>query len=793
VNKGYWQLKKEVREKLLPMPCWVKFLESLLLLLPRKWIAISLQPMVDIKPIDPIQGEWIALGADPQFSLKWGSTRISSGWYYLEAALTRHAGDRVAKLYVDHGNAVGKTSYIPIPSNRRGSVREVFFLPKGVRALFWSPCQSAGRFKQSPLIIHRITWLEGFYRRLARVLFDRYRKNQSQLHHASGQISWLDILFNLQHAYQQGAERRMARDAGVDYKDFIRINDTLSEGDKQAIEKQIPTLPYKPLISIVMPVHNPVEDYLRQALDSVIMQLYPHWELCIADDASTEPATRQILEEYCRLDSRIRVVYRDSNGHISRASNSAFELANGEFVALMDQDDLIPVHALYHVAVEINRFPELDLLYTDEDKIEETGRRYDPYFKPDWNPLLLYSQNVFSHLGIYRTSLIRKVGGFRVGFEGSQDYDLVLRCTLETSAEKIHHIPRVLYHWRAHADSSARIPGNKNYAHLAGLRALQDHLSETGAIAEDGPYPGTYHVRYPIPSPPPLVSLIIPTRDRVDVLRACIESIRARTHYPNWEILLIDNQSRERATRDYFAELRDDPRIRLFRYDAPFNYSAINNFAASEARGEILGFVNNDIEVIAEGWLDEMVGYALRPEIGAVGARLLYPDGKVQHAGVVLGVGGLANHAHLYLDRHEPGHFGRARLTQDFSAVTGACLVIRKGLFMESGMFDEVNLPVAFNDVDLCLRLRKAGFRNVYCPEAELYHHESLSRGAEDTPEKRARFDREIRYMQSTWRDELSADPYYNPNLSLKTPDFSLNTQPVCSLHHGYPLTVDVH
>jgi GT2 family glycosyltransferase len=792
VNKRNRQLKKEVREKLLPMPWWVRFLEGLLLLLPRKWICISLSPLLNIKPIDTARGEWAAMGADSRFSLKWESDSVRAGWYYLEAALTRHAGDRVAKLYVDLGDGTGTSNAIPIPSNRRGSIREVFYLPRGVKALFWSPCQSPGRFTQSPLIIHRISRLESFYRRLARVLFDRYRNDQGNLLHGSREIALAAILFSLQHAYLRGAERRLSLDAGVDYEDFIRINDTLSDGDKQAIAKQIPTLPHKPLISIVMPVYNPSVDYLRQALDSVLAQLYPHWELCIADDASTQPGARETLEEYRRNDPRIRVTHRNVNGHISQASNSALELATGDFVALMDQDDLMPVHALYHVAVEINRFPELDLMYSDEDKIDQSGRRYDPYFKSDWNPELFYSQNMFSHLGVYRTSLVRRVGGFRVGFEGSQDYDLVLRCMRQTSPGNIRHIPRVLYHWRAHADSTAQNLGNKDYAHAAGLRALRDHMTGSGAAVEEGPYPGTYHVRYTIPTPP-LVSLIIPTRDRIDVLRPCIESIRAKTRYPSWEILLIDNQSKEMATSDYFAKLGDDPRIRLFRYDAPFNYSAINNFAANEATGEILGFVNNDIEVMAAGWLDEMVGYALRPEIGAVGARLLYPDGKVQHAGVVLGVGGLANHAHLYLERDAPGHFGRARLTQNFSAVTGACLLIRKSLFMEAGMFDELNLPVAFNDVDLCLRVRKAGFRNVYCPEAELCHHESLSRGAEDTPEKRARLDREIRYMQSTWSDELSADPYYNPNLSLKKPDFSLNTQPVCSLHHGYPLTVDVH
>jgi len=784
------QLKRSVQEKLLPLPWWARFLESLLLLLPRKLISINLQPELDIKLIDPDRGEWEAMSADLQFSVKWGAPTVRSGWYYLEAALTRHTGNKAAKLHVDFGDGVGKAVHIPIPSNRRGSIREVFYLPKGVSALFWSPCQSAGRFTQSPLIIHRITWVESYCRRLGRVLFDRNRQSQRHLLDDSTKITWPDILLNLQSAYLRGAETRLTRYAGIDYEDFIRLNDTLTEADKQSIAKQIPSLPNKPLISIVMPVFNPPADYLRQALDSVIAQLYPHWELCIADDASTEPEARQILEHYRQTDSRIRVSYRNINGHICRASNTALEMAAGEFIALMDQDDLIPPHALYHVAVEINRFPDADLVYTDEDKIDETGGRYDPYFKSDWNPDLFYSQNMVSHLGVYRARLVRELGGFRPGFEGSQDYDLALRCASRISPGNIRHIPRVLYHWRAHVASTALTLDNKDYAHQAGLRALTEHLLTLGAIAEDGPYRGTYHARFPIPTPAPLVSLIIPTRDRVDILRVCIESIRSTTLYPNWEILLVNNQSREPATLAYFEEMKRDPRIRLLNYDAPFNYSAINNFAAGEARGEILGFINNDVEVIAKGWLEEMVGHAVRPDIGAVGARLLYPDGRVQHAGVILGVGGVANHAHLYLDQDAPGYFGRARLTQNFSAVTGACLLIRKELFVEVGMLDEVNLPVAFNDVDLCLRIRRFGLRNVYCPQAELYHHESLSRGAEDTSAKRARAKQEIRYMENTWSSYLSCDPYYNPNLATKKLDFSVSAQPVHSSHHGYPLQI---
>ncbi len=556
--------------------------------------------------------------------------------------------------------------------------------------------------------------------------------------------------------------------------------------------KHIPQLPVKPLLSIIMPVYNPCVEFFIAALDSVLAQNYPHWELCIADDASTDSSISEIIKSYMQQDSRIKAVFRPDNGDICAALNSALTLATGEFIVLLGQDDLIPTHALYHVAVEINRYPDVQLIYSDEDKINEFGHRVDPHFKSDWNPDLFYSLNIFSHLGVYRTELVHKVGGFRLGYEGAQDYDLVLRCIKSIDADGIRHIPRILYHWRAHTASTALSHANKDYASLAGYRALQNYFSESLIKVNTTDVLGTYRVRYPLPDKLPLVSLIIPTRDQVDVLRKCIESLQNKTAYPNFEVLVLDNQSQDPTALAYLASLSQDSRFKVISYNAPFNYSAINNYAVTLAQGEIIGLVNNDIEAINTDWLHEMVSHAVRPEVGAVGAKLLYSDNTIQHAGFILGLGGLAGHSHKYFDENSWGYYHRPRLAQTLSAVTAACLLVKKELFERVDGLDEQNLTVAFNDVDFCIKLREAGFRNIYTPYAKLYHHESISRGQENSPEKQARFLSEVAFMQKKWGDILKNDPYYNPNLTHDTEDFSLANHDVKSPHHGYPLTVNV-
>lgn len=557
-----------------------------------------------------------------------------------------------------------------------------------------------------------------------------------------------------------------------DYAEWVRRYDTLTPKARERIRGEAAAMQAPPRIAVLMPCYNPDPRWLGAAIDSVRAQLYPHWQLCIADDASTAPGVREALQAHAATDPRIQVVFRTANGHISAASNSALEIVAAPWIALMDHDDLLPEDALFRVARSIQQHPQARLIYSDEDKVDDQGRRSDPYFKPDWNLELFRSQNMFSHLGVLSTALVREVGGFTKGLEGSQDWDLVLRCVEQVEPAQIVHIPRVLYHWRIHAESTARSMNAKPYAAVAGERALNAHFERLGVRAR-AEYEGFgYRVRYALPDPPPRVSIVIPTRNAADLVRQCIESIVRRTRYRPYEILLVDNGSDDPAALRYFDELSKRPDIRLLHDDRPFNYSQLNNAAVAQARGEVVALVNNDIEVLSPDWLDEMVSLAVQPGIGAVGARLWYPDHTLQHGGVVLGPGGVAVHAHKRLPRGLNGYAGRAALIQSFSAVTAACLVVRRALYEQTGGLNAQELKVAFNDVDFCLRLREAGYRNVWTPYAELLHHESATRGEDLTPEKKARFDREIAYMMQHWGDLIRHDPAYNPNLTLLAEDF---------------------
>lgn len=570
-----------------------------------------------------------------------------------------------------------------------------------------------------------------------------------------------------------------------DYAEWIRRYDTLTDESRTTMHARINGLAHQPIISVMMPTYNPKPEWLIEAIKSVRNQIYPHWELCIADDASTDKVIRPILQRYAKEDSRIKVVFREKNGHISAASNSALDLVNGEYVALLDNDDLLNEHALFWVVDAIASNPDARLIYSDEDKVDQAGRRYSPYFKPDWNPDLFLSQNMIGHLGVYRTDLVKKLGGFREGYEGAQDYDLALRCTEQLSPQQIVHIPRVLYHGRSHPGSTAQAGSEKKYALVAGERALNDHFSRIKVAAKAELLDlGVYRARYTIPTKAPLVSLIIPTRNGLALIKQCIDSIFAKTTYKNYEILIVDNNSDEPDTLAYFASLADNKRIRVLRDERPFNYSALNNAAVWQARGEYLGLINNDIEVISPEWLDEMMGLAIQPGVGAVGARLWYPNDTLQHGGVITGLGGLVGYSHKHLPRGWLGYFARAQLIQSFSVVTAACLVVKKSIYEEVRGLDETNLKVSFNDVDFCLRVRETGYRNVWTPYAELYHHEFATRGYDDTPEKQLRLINEVIYMHKRWGNLLMNDPAYSPNLTLVREDFSYawppRINPIC-------------
>lgn len=563
-----------------------------------------------------------------------------------------------------------------------------------------------------------------------------------------------------------------------DYAEWVRRYDTLDDARRADLRLRAQSLPSQPLISILMPTYNAPGVWLDAAIESVRAQIYPHWQLCIADDASTDPEARARLRAWSERDSRIHVAYREVNGHISHASNSALELVQGEWVALMDHDDVLAEDALFWVAHALVQHPQARLIYSDEDKLDESGQRSGPYFKPDWNIDLFYSQNFFSHLGVYHADLMREVGGFRPGFEGSQDYDLALRCIERVRPDQIHHIPRVLYHWRVHAQSTASSMEAKPYAQLAGERALNEHLARKGIRGRIEYIGFGYRAHYDLPSLRPLVSLIIPTRNAVQLVRQCINSILARTTYEEYEIILVDNGSDDPEALAYFQTLAQQPGFQVLRDDSEFNYSALNNKAVALARGEIIGLINNDIEVISADWLSEMVSIALQPGVGAVGAKLWYPNKTLQHGGVVLGVGGVASHAHKGYGEGQTGYFGRAALIQSFSAVTAACLLVSKKHYEAVGGLNETDLKVAFNDVDLCLRLLDLGLRNVWTPYAELFHHESATRGDDLAPERRERFAREVQYMMDRWGPLLQNDPAYNPNLTLLADNFDLAWPP---------------
>lgn len=559
-----------------------------------------------------------------------------------------------------------------------------------------------------------------------------------------------------------------------DYIEWVRRYGTLAEADRARLRAGLADFALQPLISVVLPVFNPPLAFLEQAIASVRAQIYPHWELCIADDASTDPGVRALLERHASQDSRIHIVYREDNGHIAASTNSALALAGGEFVALFDHDDLLAEQALWWIAEAVNRQPDAGLIYTDEDKIDAANRRFDPNFKPGLNPELLLAQNMVCHLGVYRTALVRELGGFREGFNGAQDHDLVLRVIERLAPQQVVHVPQVLYHWRAISGSTALDAGEKNYAAEAGRKAVREHLARTGVAAEVLEAPGApdmHRVRFARPSPLPLVSILIPTRDRADLLGMCLDSLLARSSYGNFEVIIIDNGSTEEATRQLFARLPAE-RFTILRDEAPFNFSALNNRAAAIARGSVLCLMNNDIEILTPDWLEEMVSFASRDGIGCVGARLWYPDGRLQHAGCILGVGGVAGHAHKYLPRGHGGYFGRALVHQSFSAVTAACLVLRREVYQQVGGMEE-QLGVAFNDVDLCLKVRAAGYRNVWTPYAEMVHHESATRGDDNAPEKLARFSAEIAFVQQRWGAQLHSDPAYSPNLTAYHEDFS--------------------
>ena len=544
--------------------------------------------------------------------------------------------------------------------------------------------------------------------------------------------------------------------------------------DKRTLRRQKHSaFAQKPLISIVIPLYCTPLPYLKELLESVRRQSYENWQLCLADGSPDDKAKEFIEKHYGR---EKRIVYRklEENGGISVNTNEAVALAAGEYLMLCDHDDTLEPDALYEIVKAIND-TGADVLYTDEDKVSMDGRHYfDPNFKPDFNLFRLRENNYICHIFVVKKSLTDETGLLRSEFDGAQDFDFILRCC--EKARKITHIPKVLYHWRCHMDSTAADPSSKAYAYEAGRKAVREHYQRLGidAKVEMTERPGWYRSHVKVQGNP-LISVIIPNKDHTDDLELCLFSMTRKSTYRNYEILIVENNSEKEETFEYYRKLPDRyPKARVLTWEKEFNYSAINNFAAKEAKGEYLLFLNNDVEILTPDWMEEMLQNCQQENVAAVGAKLYYPDDTIQHAGVVLGLGGIAGHIMCRASKEDPGYFGRMISVQEISAVTAACMMVKKSDFDAVGGLDET-FQVAFNDIDLCMKFRAAGKKIIFTPYAELYHYESKSRGLEDTPEKQFRFDKEVKRFQEKWAQQLEmGDPYYSPNLSVTEGDCSL-------------------
>ena len=551
---------------------------------------------------------------------------------------------------------------------------------------------------------------------------------------------------------------------GVKYyrepNDINEYNDWINEYELYEEEVE---LRYKPLISVLIPVYNVSYTLLSRCIDSILNNTYPNFEICLVDDKSTNEDTLIALDEYEKKDPRVKVKHRTENGHISRTTNDALNMAKGEFVALVDNDDEITPNALYEVVKALNEDKNLDFIYSDEDKLNENGRRCYPNFKPDFSPDTLLSSNYICHLAVIRKSLVEKVGGFEVGLEGAQDHDLFLKCSEQT--DKIHHIPKILYHWRIIPGSTADKIDNKSYALETGKKVVENALKRRGIDADvkiDEPSIH-YIVEYKIKKEP-LVSIIIPTKDYADVTRKCLESVFKKTTYKNFEVILMNNNSEKEETFKLFEEYKKKyDNFKVIDANYEFNYSRINNEAVKKSKGEYICLLNNDTEILTPEWLTVMVSYAMQDHIGCVGPKLLYPDDTVQHGGVIVGLGGVASHAYIGTPRNDIGDFGRLRVPYNYAAVTAACLVVKKSKYLEVKGLEE-SLKVAYNDIDFNLKLLDKGYYNVFTPQVELHHYESKSRGYDTTPEKFDRYKKEEDYMYEKWDKYIKNDPFYNPN-----------------------------
>ena len=743
----------------------------------RRRFEFKIIPSQHLHP-DPVRpGTWISTGVDPAFELTRRSRRFPVKWVRAQMPVRASGGLRGKPiLYVNSGAGYLEVDRIEL-ARPSPIIDDVFRLPDHVEGLRFDPAESKGQFELGTIWIREVSKLEAGLVLVFRFITQHVAQPRDIISlmrwaravHANGGWPLLKLFVS-----EPARIKSSPISPNSDYDYWLMKYGGLSAAERKSIQERIKILRVKPKISVLMPVYNTDPRWVRAAIKSVQAQLYSNWELCISDDASTRGDLRRQLRGFAKRDIRIRLHFRDSNGHISVNSNSALALASGDFIALLDADDAIPEDALYRVVEEINAYPEVDLIFSDEDKIDHRGNRFDPLFKPDWNPALMLSQNAFAHLGVYRRTLVEKVKGFRLGFEGSQDHDLVLRCSRETTQDRIRHIPRILYHWRAIESSTATAGGVKPYAWDAGRRAIEEHLLSQNVVATIGRSPLAplyYQVDYPLQNPRPRVSILIPTTGKPEFLKPCLDSIMDRRSYRDCEILLLVNEAHHRISERTelltWATKQPDVRV-LIHTKHPFNFSWTVNWGAGQTTGKVLCLLNDDTEIITDDWLEQLVARVSLAGVAAVGPMMYFPDDTIQHSGVILGIGGVAAPVQG-APRGSLGYFSRACIEQDFSCVTAGCMVIRKEAFDAIGGFRE-QFAIAFNDVDFCLRLKAAGWRIVWTPNVEVYHHESVSIGRHNSPERQAEFAKETALMRKFWGTTLDRDPNYNINLSLEEP-----------------------
>ena len=718
-------------------------------------LEFTMLPCLDIKPSSGNYA-WQSVGNDPAFMLKRRGA-APKGWYMLSARVSSNSARLSGKLYVNYGDGMSEATAIKVPLKNGALVKKVCYFPAPVKSLRFDPAIEPCEFDVEIFEFSRMS--SGFARKLIQKKIAAHLGEQN-----AQQLTDEQLLAKYELCFQSNYPV-------LSYSQWLKRYEE-KHFNQTVIDEKLNGLKNKPKFTLLLPVHSGSKSPMSVLFESVARQSYQNYELLVIYQEQVKDlvmAAKPILEQ-----SSISYKFLNSGegNDLAEYLNSGSKHAKGQYITILDASDQMAEHALLFLAEAIDTSENARILYTDEDHINAWGERSEPDFKSGWNPDLFYAQDYISTFVTFDKKFLNSISGFKSGLGRNAVYDAILRASTDIGSSQIVRVPHILNH----KTISASEQGGDQSINDSGLKIRQAFFYQKEAAAEVS-YQGnseTYRIKWPVPASAPLVSLLIPTRDGYEILKQCIDSILQKTTYSNYEILILDNQSQCPETLEYLKSFEEHESVRVLHFDQPFNYSAINNFGVENARGSIIGLINNDIEVISEEWLTEMVSQAVRQDIGCVGAKLYYANDTIQHAGVICGLGGVAGHSHKHYKRTDSGYRNRLNCVQSLSAVTAAVLLLRKEVYEAVGGLDEQNLVVALNDVDLCLKVRETGYRNLWTPYAELYHHESISRGLDDTPEKKARFISEHTFMREKWQGKLQPDPYYNPNLTQVREDFSL-------------------